>query len=74
VIEKLTRSSSGWDGIVEEHFRTKADLLNPFKFFGNPLTIVPNMLEVYRDTRSFLDYGTIETYLATEYHIVSSNL
>lgn len=60
-----------WDGIVEEHFRTKADLINPFLFFGNPLVIFPNMLEVYRDTRSFLEYGTIEPYLVREYHICS---
>jgi hypothetical protein len=29
------------------------------------------MIEVYRDTRSFIDMKRIETYLATEYHIVS---
>ena len=28
-------------------------------------------LEVFIDTRSFLDYKTIETYLAQEYHIKS---
>ena len=73
VNEKLTETSAEWDGIVEEHFRTKADLLNPFKFFGKPLTILQNMLEVYKDTQAFLDYKTLETYLASEYHIVSAN-
>jgi hypothetical protein len=72
VNEKLTETSADWDGIVEEHFRTKSDLLNPFKFFGKPLTIVQNMLEVYKDTQAFLDYKTLETYLATEYHILSN--
>jgi len=72
VTEKLTVTSAEWDGIVEEHFRTKSDLINPFKFFGKPLTIVQNMLEVYKDTNAFLDYKTIETYLATEYHILSN--
>jgi len=72
VTEKLTETSAEWDGIVEEHFRTKSDLLNPFKFFGKPLRIVQNMLEVYQDTNAFLDYKTIETYLATEYHILSN--
>jgi len=72
VNEKLSDNSANWDGIVEEHFRTKSELLNPFKFFGKPLSIIPNMLEVYTDTKAFLDYKTIETYLATEYHIVSS--
>jgi hypothetical protein len=72
VNQKLTETSAEWDGIVEEHFRTKAELLNPFKFFGKPLTIVQNMLEVYKDTKAFLDYKTLETYLATEYHILSN--
>jgi hypothetical protein len=60
-----------WDGIVEEHFKEKSDLLNPFKFFGNPLKIVPNMIAVYRDTKSFLDYASIEPYLAMEYYLKS---
>lgn len=66
VKEKLTDSTYDWDGIVEEHFRTSSNLLNPLKFFGNPLIMVYNMLRVYIDTKSFLDYKTIETYLATE--------
>lgn len=60
-----------WDGIVEEHCKTRAELLNPFKFFGHPLYIIPRMLSVYMDTKSFLDYGSIEPYLAMEYHIKS---
>ena len=60
-----------WDGIVEEHFRARADLLNPFRFFGGAARVVPNMIGVYRDTKSFLDYGSIEPYLAMEYHLKS---
>jgi hypothetical protein len=56
-----------WDGIVEEHVRNRAALLNPFRFFGPFPVILPRMLEVYRDTRSFLDYGTIEPYLVQEW-------
>jgi hypothetical protein len=56
-----------WEGIVEEHTRSRSELLNPFKFFGPFPVIVPRMIEVYRDTKSFLDYGTIETYLVQEY-------
>jgi len=33
--------------------------------------MIPNMISVYTDTKSFLDYGTIETYLTAEYHIKS---
>ena len=71
VMEKLTNTSSEWDGIVEEHFKTTSDLLNPIKFFGNPLIMVYNMLRVYLDTNSFLDYKTIEPYFATEIWIKS---
>jgi hypothetical protein len=69
--EKLTNTSDHWEGIVEEHFRTKSDLLNPVKFFGNPFVMIYNMLRVYLDTKSFLDYKTIEPYFATEIWIKS---
>ena len=71
VSEKLTGSSFSWDGIVEEHFRTSSDLLNPVKFFGNPFVMVYNMIRVYFDTQSFLDYKTIEPYFVTEIWIKS---
>jgi len=71
VKEKLTNDSKEWDGIVEEHFRTKSDLMNPAKFFGNAFIMVYNMLRVYFDTKSFLDYKTIEPYFATEIWIKS---
>lgn len=60
-----------WDGIVEEHCKTRGDLLNPFKFFGKPTSIIQNMITVYKDTKSFLDYGSIEPYLAMEYWLKS---
>jgi hypothetical protein len=71
VKEKLTDASYEWDGIVEEHFRTSSDLLNPLKFFGNPLVMIYNMLRVYFDTNTFLDYKTIEPYFTTEIWIKS---
>ena len=74
VEDRQCAETAGWDGIVEEHFRTRSDLLNPFKFFGNPLVIVPRMIRVYTDTRSFLDYKTIEPYLAAEYWVKSGNV
>jgi hypothetical protein len=69
VEEKLSNDSAQWDGIVEEHMRTRSELLNPFKFFGNPIVIIPRMIQVYTDTKSFLDYKSIEPYLVTEYHV-----
>lgn len=67
----LTEDSMKFNGIVEEQMRTNAELLNPFKFFGNPLILIPRMLTVYTDTKSFIDYPSMETYLATEYLIKS---
>ena len=66
VNELLVENSERFEGIVEEQMRTDADLLNPFRFFGNPLVIIPRMITVYRDTKSFLDYQGIETYFARE--------
>jgi hypothetical protein len=71
VLQTVSENPAWYDGIVEEQTRTRAELLNPFKFFGNGLVILGNMLSVYTDTKSFLDYKKIETYLAAEYHIVS---
>ncbi len=71
VTKKLTSDSMDWDGIVDEHMHTRSELLNPFKFFGNPLVIIPRMIQVYTDTKSFLDYKTIEPYLTTEIYIKS---
>jgi hypothetical protein len=66
VLEKQTAESEHWEGIVEEQTRTMSELLNPFKFFGPPWVVVQRMLAVYVDTKSFLDYKGIETYLARE--------
>jgi len=71
VLNKKSDVSESWDGIVEEHFQTASDLLNPAKFFGNPLTMLYRMMQVYMDTRSFLDYPTMETYLGEEIHLKS---
>jgi len=62
----VTKTSEHWEGIVEEQMYTDASLLNPFRFFGKPMQILPNMIAVYRDTKSFIDYNGIETYLARE--------
>jgi hypothetical protein len=69
VEQPLTERSEKFDGIVEEHCRTRSELFNPFRFFGNPLIIIPRMIQVYLDVRSFLDYPSIEPYLVSEYYI-----
>ncbi|MGD2034669.1 MAG: hypothetical protein PVF73_06425 [Bacteroidales bacterium] len=71
VYEQISGHRVCFDGIVEEQVRNAAELLNPFKFFGNPLIIIPRMITVYLDTKSFIDYKSMETYLVNEYHMIS---
>lgn len=72
VKETISAQAPVFNGIVEEQVKTAADLLNPFRFFGNPLIIIPRMITVYADTKSFIDYASMETYLAMEYHVRSA--
>lgn len=71
VKQDLLGTSEAWDGIVEEQVRSSSELINPLKFFGNPFIMPFNMIRVYFDTISFLEYKTIEPYFATELHIKS---
>jgi hypothetical protein len=66
VDEKSDPNSQQFEGIVEEQMRTDQDLLNIFRFFGKPAIVIPRMIAVYRDNRSFIDYSNIETYQARE--------
>ncbi len=70
-VEPVVRASPHFDGIVEEHFRTRSDLLNPVRFFGGPLRFLPQMVEVGLHVNSFLDARSLETYLVTEIHLKS---
>jgi hypothetical protein len=54
------------DGIVEEHFRDPRDLLNPLRFYGGPLAMLPNMVRVALDIRRFIELRSIEVFLARE--------
>ncbi|MBU2650343.1 MAG: EthD domain-containing protein [Bacteroidetes bacterium] len=67
ILETLTPDSEPFDGIVEEHVEKPSLLFNPARFFGGPLKMPWNMLRVYRDVNSFLDYKSIEPYLCREY-------
>ncbi len=69
--EPLIEGSEHSDGIVIEACRTRRDLLNPTRFFGGGLKMVPNMLRVAKDINGFLDMKKTETYYATEYHLRS---
>jgi hypothetical protein len=69
--EPLIEGSEHSDGIVIEACRTRGELLNPTRFFGGALKMVPNMLRVAKDISGFLDMKRTETYYATEYHLRS---
>ena len=71
VVDKSIEEGFVWyDGIVEEHCRTRKELLNPLKFFTKSGNALKNMILTYFDTKSFIDYKSMETYLVQEYHVV----
>jgi hypothetical protein len=72
VAEPATAGTPRLDAIVEEHFRTREDLLNPVRFFGGPLAMVPNMARVALDIRNFIDLPSMETWLVDELHVRSA--
>ena len=69
--EPVTDGADVQDGIVLEACATRSDLLNPARFFGGALKMVPNMLRVAKDVSGFLDMRKTETFYATEYHLRS---
>jgi hypothetical protein len=69
VRERLIPDSPRWDGVVEEHFQRREDLLDPRRFFGGALMMLPNMARVAADVAGFLDVRSLETYLAHEVHL-----
>jgi len=71
VCGSVTEGADPSDGIVLEACRTRSDLLNPTRFFGGALKMVPNMVRVANDIKGFLDMKKTETFYATEYHLRS---
>ncbi len=71
VRETVTGGANAPDGIVLEACASRGDLLNPARFFGGGLKMLPNMLRVASDIKGFLDMKKTETYYATEYHLRS---
>jgi hypothetical protein len=69
VIESLGKPQQHYDGIVEEHCRTRKELVNPFKFFAKSGFAPVNMVKTYFDVKGFIDYKSIETYLVAEFII-----
>lgn len=67
VKEFLTEETPRFDGIVEEHFGTDEDLLNPVKMFGGIFRFIPSMIRVYFHVNKFLNLSTIRNYICREY-------
>ncbi len=67
----VSESSPQFEGFVEEHYRSDADLLNPVRMFGGWLRCIPHMVEVARHVNQFLDLAHCENYILREYHIIS---
>ncbi|MGB1581291.1 MAG: EthD domain-containing protein [Nevskiales bacterium] len=63
--------SPEFQGIVEEHFRSRADCTNPVRMFGGPLRFIPHMIEVGLHAKHFLDLKHTENYLLSETFIRS---
>jgi hypothetical protein len=60
------------DGIVEEQFRSAADLLRPTRMYGGGLLrTLRNMVRVGVDIHGFMDLRSMEVFLATELHVRS---
>lgn len=73
VTETAIPDSEPYDGIVEEHFRTRKELTGWARFFGGFGRMVKNMISVYKDMNGFIDRKTIEPYFITEYWIKSNS-
>ena len=68
VLGPLLDGSAGWDGIVTEDFAEERDLVT-LRLFGRGPRAIVNALRVLRHVRTFLDLGTIETYLVREHRL-----
>ncbi len=74
VLSSVIPGSPDFQGIVEEHFRSKRDALNPIRMFGGFPNFLPNMIKIARHVNSFLNIPECENYLLNEYHIRSSSV
>ena len=71
--DSVVPGSPEFQGIVEEHFRTRADCTNPVRMFGGPVKFIPHMIEVGLHARHFLDLKRTENYLLSETIIRSTH-
>ncbi|MEM6931230.1 MAG: hypothetical protein AAF602_30140 [Myxococcota bacterium] len=67
IVAPLTDDTAPCDGIVAEACPTRADLLDPRRFYGGTLAMIPNMVRVGLDVLGFLDLRLTEVFLTTEW-------
>ncbi len=72
VTARVPEASPPFEGIVEEHYRERADVLNPVRMFGGARRFVPNVREIARHVGHFLDLRRTENYLLSEWHLASA--
>ena len=63
----IAEDTPEFDSIVEEHFGSERDLLNPVRMFGGIGKFIPSMLRVYLHVSKFIDMPTIRNYICREY-------
>ncbi len=68
---KLSEGAPDYDGIVEEHFRERSDILRPWRMFGGKARMLPNMVKIGLHVNTFLHLPSVENYLLREYHLLS---
>lgn len=67
VTDTLTDDTPPFDGIVEEHFGSDRDLLNPVRMFGGITRFLPSMIRIGRHVSTFIDYSSIGNFICREY-------
>jgi EthD domain len=66
VARPLTKGAPPYAGIVEEHLREVADLVEPARFYGGKDKLAANMKRVIDDVRSFLDLERVVNVVVRE--------
>jgi hypothetical protein len=66
VARPLTKGAPSYAGIVEEHLREVADLVDPNRFYGGKDKLAVNMKRVIDDVRSFLDLERVVNVVTRE--------
>jgi hypothetical protein len=67
VVARPLDGAPPYAGIVEEHVRELADLVDPTRFYGGRERMAANMKRILDDARSFLDLERVASVVVSEY-------